>query len=88
MSQETWTTDKFPEPYKKVLLYDLYEGKVIGFWDIRSNRFFDLNSSVIGYVAGWCDLPEDLKASTTLIDNIRRNSYRPKVFALKREEDG
>ena len=78
-----WITDRYPEPYKDILMFDLLKGKILGFYDIRRDTFINNNGSEVYDVAGWCYLPKDLKTDKTLKQSL--NSYIPKVSVVKIE---
>lgn len=81
MNSDDWVLDRLPEPFKKVLVYDLIEGQMVGYFDVRRNIFLDINDVTIGYVAGWKELSENPKTTRTLLSNIM--SYKPNLKSVK-----
>lgn len=84
---DSWVTNKNSDPYKQVLLFDLMEGYIIGYFDIHTNSYYDMNNVLVGYVAGWQDLPERLNTKSTIQRNLSMCSYRPRVEAIERSRD-
>lgn len=83
-----WITDKYPEPGKNVLIYDLIEGIVIGYHDLwcGSKYFFSTSNSPLSSVACWKELPNKPDVHSTIQANISKKEMIVKVKTVNEEQ--
>jgi hypothetical protein len=78
-----WITYKYPDPYKKVLIFDLIDGVHLGFYDKELDTFFTTDNYSLNYVAGWVDIPSSTPVTTrTIRDNVFSLNNCIKVVGL------
>lgn len=82
-------TDRYPDPYVNVLIYDLFNGYAIAHYDNFTDRFIGYcgcgDSVQLEYrnVAGWVDL-EKQDLHTTIRDTVNRYRMKAKILSMSK----
>lgn len=70
MSGENWIDNKYPEPYKEVILDSLVDGINFGYYDSVEDQFKDRSGSLLTHVRGWQPTPESMTSFSTLKQKV------------------
>lgn len=66
-----WITDRYPTSHKDVLLDDLLDGRVVGYYDTVTDEFYSTETHrKVDAVRGWQELPAGSTEFTTLKQRV------------------
>ena len=83
-----WINDKYPEPYKDILVFDLQEGFCVAHYDNIMNIFYSKETyKSLFNVTAWKSLPKMPPPSLPLRQRIHCSIY-PKVNGVSIKKKG
>lgn len=87
-NNNNWIDDKYPEPYKDILVFDLLEGYTIAHYDNVMNVFYSKETykSLFNVIA-WQSLPKMPRPSSPLKQRVHCSIY-PKVDGVSNKKKG
>lgn len=81
-----WITTRYPEPYKDVIVFDLYSGTHIAYYDNIMNTFYDKQTGEpLSYVSSWMSQPVPPRTALPLRQSVG-SRYIPNVKVVTKED--